>query len=156
MKGIKLIAFLGLAIIFLTGCGNGGSDSNANTLTCTNTTENDSIERKEDIVMTFDNDKITKIKLSVDSKVKDEVAKENWDLFVAMMESQFVETKEDGFTLTTDNDKDNYIFKVTLDVDPTIAKEDVFSTYGLASLGDFNSTYDEIIAAGEEAGFTCK
>ncbi len=154
MKKIKLIVFLGLVTLVLTGCGNSNGD--AKTLTCTNTTENDGIERKEDIVMTFAEDKISNIKLSVDSKVKDDVAKENWDLFVAMMESQFVETEEDGFTLTTDNDEKNYTFKVTLDIDPAVAREDVFSTYGLASLGNFNSTYDEIIAAGEDAGFTCK
>ena len=84
------------------------------------------------------------------------MAKENWEFFVAMMESQFIETEEDGFTLTTDNDTDNYTFNITLDIDPTLAREDIFSTYGLASLGDYNSTYNEVKEAGVEAGFTCE
>ena len=155
MKGVKLIIFVGLTTLFLTGCGN---NSDAKTLTCTNTTESDGIESKEDIIMTFDEDedKISNIKLSIDSKVTAESAKENWEFFVAMMESQFIETEEDGFTLTTDNDTDNYTFNITLDIDPTLAREDIFSTYGLASLGDYNSTYNEVKEAGVEAGFTCE
>ena len=49
--------------------------------------------------MTFKDDKVTDVKMSIDSKAASEVFENNWDVFAAMMDQQFEEKNEDGVIL---------------------------------------------------------
>lgn len=122
MRGLKLVAVLTVAILFLTGCGN-----NEKTLTCTNTEEQSGISMEQKVTMTFKEDKISYVKMSVNSKATSSLIENNWDMFASMMDEQFEERNEDAL-----------------------------SEYGLDGITDESSTYEQTKKDAEEDGFTCK
>ena len=151
MRGLKLVAVLTVAVLFLTGCGN-----NEKTLTCTNTEEQSGISMEQEVTMTFKEDKISYVKMSVNSKATSSLIESNWDMFASMMDEQFEERNEDGIKVTTNNDTDNHAYKVELEVDLTKTNEDALSEYGLDGITDERSTYEQTKKDAEEDGFTCK
>lgn len=150
MRGLKISVILLIAAIFLTGC------SNEKTLTCTNNEEQSGISMGQKVVMTFKNDKVSYVKMSIDSKATSSTIKDNWDMFASMMAEQFKEKEETGVSLTTKNNKEEHTFNVTLEIDLTKAKDDALSEYGLDGIADEKATYEDTKKEAEADGFTCK
>ena len=151
VRGVKLFGILAVSVLFITGCGN-----SERTLTCTNSEEDNGLKMSQEVTMTFKDDKINYVKLSIDSEATDDTIIDNWDVFASMMGSQFEESNEDGINLSTNNDADNHIFNVSLEIDLEKANEDVLSEYGLDDITDGNASYEDIKENAEADGFTCK
>lgn len=150
MRGLKIIVALLVGGIFLTGC------SNTKTLTCTNKEEQSGISMGQKVIMTFKNDKISYVKMSIDNKATDSTIKDNWDMFASMMEEQFEKKEEPGVSLTTKNNKDEHTFNVTLEINLEKAKDDALEEYGLDGIADEKTTYEDTKKEIESKGFTCK
>ena len=151
VRGVKLFGILAVSVLFITGCGN-----SERTLTCTNSEEDNGLKMSQEVTMTFKDDKINYVKLSIDSEATDDTIIDNWDVFASMMGSQFEESNEDGVNLSTNNDVDNHIFNVSLEIDLEKANEDALSEYGLDDITDGNASYEDIKENAEADGFTCK
>ena len=151
MRGVKLFGILALSVLFITGCGN-----SERTLTCTNSEEDSGLKMSQEVTMTFKDDKITYVKMSIDSEATDDNIIDNWDAFASMMESQFENSNEDGVNLSTDNDTNNHIFNVSLEIDLEKASDDALEEYGLDGITDGSTSYEETKEDAEADGFTCK
>ena len=111
---------------------------------------------KQTVDVTFQDDKITNVKMSVDSKAVDDDIKENWSYFVSILDGQFQETDAAGIRLTKDNNEDDYTYTIVLDVDLETANEEDLADYDLDSIVGSDETYDSIKEQAEDDGFTCK
>ncbi len=151
VRGVKLFGILAVSVLFITGCGN-----SERTLTCSNSEEDSGLKMSQEVTMTFKDDKINYVKLSIDSEATNDTIIDNWDVFASMMGSQFEESNEDGVNLSTNNDVDNHIFNVSLEIDLEKANEDALSEYGLDDITDGNASYEDIKENAEADGFTCK
>ena len=151
VRGVKLFGILAVSVLFITGCGN-----SERTLTCTNSEEDSGLKMSQEVTMTFKDDKINYVKLSIDSEATNDTIIDNWDVFASMMGSQFEESNEDGVNLSTNNDVDNHIFNVSLEIDLEKANEDALSEYGLDDITDGNASYEDIKENAEADGVTCK
>ena len=150
VKGVKLFGILVVSVLFITGCGG------EKTLTCTNSEEDSGIKMNQEITMTFKDDKVSYVKMSIDNEATDDTIIDNWDMFVSMLDTQFEETDKDGVKLSTDNNTDKHIYNVSLEIDVEKASDDALSEYGLDGIADANATYEHTKKDGEPSGFTCK
>lgn len=151
VRGVKVFAILAGSLLFITGCGN-----SEKTLTCTNSEEDSGIKMNQEVTMTFKDDKVTYVKMSIDNEATDATIIDNWDMFVSMLEGQFEESNEEGISLKTNNDKNNHIFNVSLEVDLTKASDNALEEYDLDGITDENATYEDTKKEAEDSGFTCK
>lgn len=150
MKKVKLL-FLGLFVILaVSGC------SSKKTLTCTNSLENNGIETKQKIVMKFKGNKINYVKMTVDNKAMSDVIKKNWEVFSSSIDKQYSKKDAAGIKLITSNDKENYIYNITLEVDLEKASNDSLKEYNLDDIADKDSSIDEIQKSAKKDGYTCK
>ena len=150
VRGVKLFGILAVSILFITGCGE------EKTLTCTNSEEDSGIKMKQEITMTFKDDKVSYVKMSIDNEATDDTIIDNWDMFVSMLDSQFEETDKDGVRLKTNNNADKHIYNVSLEINLEKASGDALSEYGLDGIADANATYEDTKKDAEADGFTCK
>lgn len=150
VRGVKLFGILAVSILFITGCGG------EKTLTCTNSEEDSGIKMKQEITMTFKDDKVSYVKMSIDNEATDDTIIDNWDMFVSMLDSQFEETDKDGVRLKTNNNADKHIYNVSLEINVEKASDDALSEYGLDGIADANATYEDTKKDAEADGFTCK
>ena len=150
VRGVKLFGILAVSILFITGCGG------EKTLTCTNSEEDSGIKMNQEVTMTFKDDKVSYVKMSIDNEATDDTIIDNWDMFASMLDSQFEETDKDGVKLSTDNNADKHIYNVSLEIDVEKASDDALSEYGLDGIADANATYEDTKKDAEADGFTCK
>ena len=150
VRGVKLFGILAVSILFITGCGG------EKTLTCTNSEEDSGLKMSQEITMTFKDDKISYVKMSIDNEAIDDTIIDNWGMFVTILDSQFEASNEDGVKLSTNNDTDNHIYNVSLEIDLEQASEDALAEYGLDGITDANATYEDTKKDAEDAGYTCK
>ena len=150
VRGVKLFGILAVSILFITGCGG------EKTLTCTNSEEDSGIKMDQEITMTFKDDKVSYVKMSIDNEATDDTIIDNWDMFASMLDSQFEETDKDGVSLKTNNNKDKHIYNVSLEINVEKASDDALSEYGLDGIADANATYEDTKKEAEADGFTCK
>ena len=66
VRGVKLFAILAVSVLFMTGCGG------EKTLTCTNSEESSGIKMNQEVTMTFKDDKVTYVKMSIDNEATDD------------------------------------------------------------------------------------
>ncbi len=151
VRGLKLFGILAVSVLFITGCGN-----SEKTLTCTMSEEDDGLSMEQTVDLSFSDDKVTNVKMSIDTKITDSTYQENWDMFVSMMESQYEESSANGIKVTTENDSDNYTYTITVDANLEEASEDDLSNYGLDAFTEEGITYEETKQEAEDAGYTCK
>lgn len=149
MKGLKLLTIVVVGLLCLTGCGE-------KTLTCTNTEEDNGVKMVQEAQMTFKDDQVTKVRMSIEATATDNDIKEYWGSFISAMESQYEEVDEEGVKLTLTNDEKNYKFNMTVEVDVTKASEDALVEYDLEQLADTTATLEEVKKEAEADGFTCK
>lgn len=150
VRGVKLFAILAGSLLLMTGCGG------EKTLTCTNSEENSGMKMDQEVTMTFKDDKVTYVKMSIDNEATDDTIIDNWDMFVSMLDSQFEETEKDGVSLKTNNNKDKHTYNVSLEIDLTKASDDALAEYGLDGIADEKATYEDTKKDAEASGFTCK
>ena len=150
VRGVKLFAILAGSLLLMTGCGG------EKTLTCTNSEENSGMKMDQEVTMTFKDDKVTYVKMSIDNEATDDTIIDNWDMFVSMLDSQFEETEKDGVSLKTNNNKDKHTYNVSLEIDLTKASDDALAEYGLDNIADEKATYEDTKKEAEADGFTCK
>ncbi len=150
VRGVKLFAILAGSLLLMTGCGG------EKTLTCTNSEENSGMKMDQEVTMTFKDDKVTYVKMSIDNEATDDTIIDNWDMFVSMLDSQFEETEKDGVSLKTNNNKDKHTYNVSLEIDLTKASDDALAEYGLDDIADEKATYEDTKKEAEADGFTCK
>lgn len=151
MKNFKFLALSILTTILLTGCGA------EKTLTCSKTEDSSagiSVEQK--ISMTFKNDKVSNIEMSVNSKATSDTIKTYWDTFASTLDAQYPSKNEDGITISTENNKENYEYKINMGFDLNKASDDVLEEYGLDGIADSNSKLEDVKKSAEEDGYTCK
>ena len=151
VRGLKLFGILAVSVLFITGCGN-----SEKTLTCTMSEEDDGLSMEQTVDLSFSDDKVTNVKMSIDTKITDSTYQENWDMFVSMMESQYEESSANGIKVTTENDSDYYTYTITVDANLEEASEDDLSNYGLDAFTEEGITYEETKQEAEDAGYTCK
>ena len=150
VRGVKLFGILAVSVLFMTGCGG------EKTLTCTNSEESSGIKMNQEVTMTFKDDKVTYVKMSIDNEATDDTIIDNWDMFVSMLDSQFEETEKDGVRLKTNNNADKHIYNVSLEINVEKASDDALSEYGLDGIADEKATYEDTKKEAEADGFTCK
>lgn len=150
VRVVKLFAILAGSLLLMTGCGG------EKTLTCTNSEENSGMKMDQEVTMTFKDDKVTYVKMSIDNEATDDTIIDNWDMFVSMLDSQFEETEKDGVSLKTNNNKDKHTYNVSLEIDLTKASDDALAEYGLDDIADEKATYEDTKKEAEADGFTCK
>ena len=150
VRAAKLFGCLLVATVLLTGC------SSEETLTCSMEDESSGVSMEQIVDRTFKDDKINKVKMTVNTKATNDTMKENCDLIASSMDEQFDEKTSDGVSLSKNNDADNYTYKVELSVDLDKATEDSLSEYGLDGITSDNSTLEETKKEAEDSGFTCK
>ena len=150
VRGVKLFAILAGSLLLMTGCGG------EKTLTCTNSEENSGMKMDQEVTMTFKDDKVTYVKMSIDNEATDDTIIDNWDMFASMLDSQFEETEKDGVSLKTNNNKDKHTYNVSLEIDLTKASDDALAEYGLDDIADEKATYEDTKKEAEADGFTCK
>ena len=150
VRGVKLFGILAVSMLFITGCGG------EKTLTCTNSEEDSGIKMNQEVTMTFKDDKVSYVKMSIDNEATDDTIIDNWDMFASMLDSQFEETDKDGVSLKTNNNKDKHIYNVSLEINVEKASDDALSEYGLDGIADANATYEDTKKDAEADGFTCK
>ena len=73
VRGLKLFGILAVSLLFITGCGN-----SERTLTCSMSEEDDGLSMEQTVDLTFNDDKVTNVKMSIDTKVTDSTYQENW------------------------------------------------------------------------------
>ena len=151
MRGVKLFGILTVSVLLITGCGNSEKP-----LTCTNSEEDSGLTMSQEVTMTFKDDKISNVKMSIDSEATDDTIIDNWDMFASMMETQFEESNKDGVKLSTNNDTNKHIFNVSLEIDLEKASDDALSEYGLDGIADESATYEDTKKEAEDSGYTCK
>lgn len=150
MREVKLFAILTAVVLLVTGCGG------EKTLTCTNSEEDSGIKMNQEVTMTFKDDKVTYVKMSIDNEATEDTIIDNWDMFASMLDSQFEETDKDGVSLKTNNNKDKHIYNVSLEIDLTKATDDALEEYGLNGITEENASYEDTKKEAEADGFTCK
>ena len=150
VRGVKLFGILAVSILFITGCGG------EKTLTCTNSEEDSGIKMNQEVTMTFKDDKVSYVKMSIDNEATDDTIIDNWDMFASMLDYKFEETDKDGVKLSTDNNTDKHIYNVSLEIDVEKASDDALSEYGLDGITDEKATYEDTKKDAEASGFTCK
>ena len=150
VRGVKLFGILTAVVLLVTGCGG------EKTLTCTNSEEDSGIKMNQEVTMTFKDDKVTYVKMSIDNEATEDTIIDNWDMFASMLDSQFEETDKDGVSLKTNNNKDKHIYNVSLEIDLTKATDDALEEYGLNGITEENASYEDTKKEAEADGFTCK
>ena len=149
MKSVKVVALLVVGIFLLTGCG-------SQKLTCTMSEEEDGLLTTNEVVMEFDDEKVSQVTMTVDMKITEEVSDDEWEASKSLMTGIFEETNENGIQLSTAVDDSEHAFRMVLDIDLTKASADALEEYGLEDMVNSTATYDEIKANAEDDGYTCK
>ena len=152
MKKLKLLSLVLIFVLcfLLTGCGN------EKVLSCSKTEEDSGLIMTQKVDMTFKDDKLTNVKMTINTEASDDDIKDNWSYFVSVLDGQFQETNTNGIKLTKNNNEDDYTYTVVLDADLKAASEEDLANYDLDSLVDSDETYDSLKEQAEEDGFTCK
>lgn len=151
MRKFKLlgIAFMFIACLSLSGCGK-------KVLTCSANQEQSGLSMDQTVEITFNGNKVSNVKLVVDSKATSDIIKNNWDTFASTLDSQFPDSNKEGITLTKENKEADHTYKITIDVDVAKAKDEDLSEYNLDGLADAEGTYDSVKEEAEKSGFTCE
>ena len=87
MKKISIVFLSLLVIVLITGCGKNEEETKEEkkekeqTLVCTTTESEEGMSAEEVISMTYKNDKLKHMQMSVNVKITDSSIQENWEAF---------------------------------------------------------------------------
>lgn len=141
-KGLMALVAMGIVFI-LTGCG-------TETLTCTMSQDESGMKMNQEAVVTFENNEVTKMNMSVDVEVDDTYA--NYiSTMESMLESQFTQFSDNGAKVDVSSSGNKINVSIDMDVKnmtdeqkKNLNMEDVY--------GSKEATKKEL----EEQGYTCK
>ena len=162
MKKISMIFLCFTVILLVTGCGPDILVSKQNTadkektLICTTTENEEGMDILETISMTYKNNKLSHMTMAVSTKISDPDIQNNWDLFIESMNEQNEEFTKDGISLKIENNKQNYEYTTTLDIDITKASEEDLEEQGFSSLKEDDSTLESTKEEAEKDGAVCE
>ena len=151
MKKIGIFV-LGLMLLFVTGC---GAEEKEQTLVCTTKENEDGMEVEEVISMTYQNDRLKHMTMSVRTMITDSTVQENWEAFKAAMDEDNQEFEEEGIRLDVETDDQNYEYKTTLDIDVDKASEESLEAQGFEGLKEDRSTLKDSKDSAEKDGAVC-
>ncbi len=156
MKKILSILLMGVLAIGLTGCNLfEEKDAKEQTLICTTTESDEDMDIEQVITMTYRKDKLTQMKMEVNTKLNNSDVKENWEEFKKSMAENNQEYEKNGISLKAVIDDQNYEYDTILDIDvENVSKEDL-KEQGFEGLKDDNSTLEETKTLAEKDGATC-
>ena len=142
MKRFVCVVSCSLFALVLTGCG-------SKTLTCTKTGTEDGMETKENIKVTFKNDKPATAEMNMEM-ILDEDTKSYADMILGMLESTFEEAEQEGLTIDTEKTDDSIKVKMNVDFNKVKSTEEL--DFDIDSDEDFESVKEDF----EEDGYSCK
>lgn len=153
MKKISMLFLCFLMVFFIAGCGK--TEDKEQTLVCTATESEDGMSIEQVISMTYKNDKLSHMKMEVNTKITDSDIQNNWDSFKKSMDSNNEEMDEDGVSLKVVIDDEKFEYNTILDIDVLNASEEALSKQGFSDLKNDNSTIEENKEESEKDGYTC-
>ena len=107
------------------------------------------------ISMTYRKDKLTQLKMEVNTKLNNSDVKENWEEFKKSMAENNQEYEKNGISLKAVIDDQNYEYDTILDIDVENVSEEDLKEQGFEGLKDDNSTLEETKTLAEKDGATC-
>ena len=111
MKNAKILIAIFAVGILVTGCGK------KETLTCTTTQTTSGVKMNQEVVIDFNGKTVENIKMTVDSVATNDLIKKSWDVFASTLDKQYQKKDTKGIKVETKNDKDNYTYKIAIDID---------------------------------------
>ncbi len=156
MKKISMILLSFLVVVLLTGCSENKMEEKEQELVCTTTENEDGMNIEQVVSMTYKNDKLNHMTLSVKTAITDSTIKENWDMFKETMAKDNEEFNKDGVSLTVSVNDQNYEYNTTLDIDIPNASDEILKEQGFEGLKEDESTLEESKEAAEKDGATCE
>lgn len=153
MKKLKVLLLVVMVAIMTTGCGK------EKTLTCSNTQSESGVSMEQKVTLTFNNNKVNHMAISMDAKADSDLIKQGWSTFATTLETTYKDQNKEGVKVTTKNDDKNYVFNITFDIDLKTASKESLNAYGVGSLygiADQKSNIDDVKKAAEASGFSCK
>ena len=150
MKKLKVLSLIFACCFLLVGCGDN------QVLSCTINQEQNGLNMDQTVDVTFSGNQVTNVKMTVDSEATDDTIKNNWDAFAKMLDEQYPDSNKNGIKVTKENSKDDFTYKISIDVDFKKASDDDLADYNLSGLADAEGTYDSVKKQAEKSGFTCK
>lgn len=147
MKKIKYLLVAVIGVFLVTGC------SSEKKLTCTLSETSDGMKMENTVVAKFADNVPNYLKMEVVTTAEDETVKQNWSLFVGIMDSAFSAIEEtDGISVTTNNNEKKYSYGITYEIDLDKVSDEDLSSLDLETA----ETYEELKKGFEEQGYTCK
>ena len=153
MKKISIIFLCLISIFLITGCEE--KEQQEQQLICTTIESEEDMDTEQIISMTFKNDKLNHMTLSVNFKVKDSSAKNNWEEFKKTMDASNEEFNKDGVSQKVETNDQNYEYKTILDIDVENATEEMLKEQGFDGIKDNAGTIESNKEAAEKDGATC-
>lgn len=150
MKKLGFLCAIFVAVILITGCGS------TKTLTCTLSETSEGMKMDQEITMNFKDDKVEYVKVNMITSAEDEELKTSWDLLTSILDSSFDVENSEGITISTNNDKENYKYEISYEVDLEKASTEKLAELGMEDIVDADESYEETKKAAEEDGYTCK
>ena len=157
MKKISMLFLSLLVIILITGCGTTEKkEVKEQTLVCTTTESDEDMDIEQVISMTYKNDKVTQMKMEVNTKLNNLDIRENWEAFKKSMDENNEEFEKDGISLKVVVNDQNYEYNTILDIDVEKASEEDLKEQGFEGLKDDKSTLEESKESAEKDGAVCE
>ena len=153
MKKISMLFLCFAVILLVTGC---GTEDKEQKLVCTTTEKEEGMDILETISMTYKNNKLSHMTMEVNTKITDPDIQNNWELFTETMDEQNEEFTKDGISLKIENNKQNYEYTTTLDIDIAKASEEDLEEQGFSGLKDDDSTLESTKEEAEKDGAVCE
>lgn len=150
MKNAKILIAIFAVGILVTGCGK------KETLTCTTTQTTSGVKMNQEVVIDFNGKTVENIKMTVDSVATNDLIKKSWDVFASTLDKQYQKKDTKGIKVETKNDKDNYTYKIAIDIDLKKADKKSLAEYNLSSIANAKGKISDVKKSAENSGFTCK
>ena len=152
MKKIKFLLLAVFAVVCFTGC---GADKK---LVCTQSGTESGMKNNVEVTINFSNNKASKVKMDMAYEIAAEEAKEQWDEMIGMLDGMVGGMFADkaGITFSSKEDKNNYKYTATLDMDLNKMSKDTKGLLDMDMFADEDTSYEAVKKSAEEDGFTCK
>lgn len=104
----------------------------------------------------FKDGKVSNVKLTVAAGATNKQAQEKWDEFIQEVDKQYPEKTVKGLTVTRTLNKEDYVYKLILDINLKKVSNKDLESYGLNGIANSNAKYSDTKETFEKSGFTCE
>lgn len=150
MKKIKYILVLLSLILFISGC------TTERKLNCYMIETDIGTETEKSVSMHFINDKLTSADKIIKTKATTNVIKRSWDTYSKTLEEGYNLNQPTGITLSINNDKEQYLFSATYNIDLTVVSSLDLQNSKIDEFINPDLNFEEIIKGAIESGYTCE